>query len=50
MSSACTSFLVGVVSSALEIWLPFKNSKISLSGHGLYSMVIEYHNGIIMVV
>ena len=37
MSSACTPVLVGVVSSVSEIWLPFKNGKISLSGHGLYS-------------
>ena len=27
--------LVGVASSVLEIWLPFKNGQISLSGHGL---------------
>ena len=37
MSRACTSVLVGVVSPVLEIWLPFKNGQISLSGHGLYS-------------
>ena len=35
MSSACTPVLVGVAYSVLEIWLPFKNGKISLSGHGL---------------
>ena len=35
MSSAYTPILVGVVSSVLEIWLPFKNGQISLSGHGL---------------
>ena len=33
MSSSCTPILVGVVSSVLEIWLPFKNGQISLSGH-----------------
>ena len=27
--------LVGVASSVWEIWLPFKNGQISLSGHGL---------------
>ena len=32
MSYACTPVLVGVVSSVSEIWLPFKNSQISLSG------------------
>ena len=37
MSSSCTPILVGVVSSVSEIWLPFKNGQISLSGHGLYS-------------
>ena len=37
MSRACTPVLVGVASSVLEIWLPFKNGQISLSGHGLYS-------------
>ena len=37
MSSSCISILVGVVSLVLEIWLPFKNGQISLSGHGLYS-------------
>ena len=37
MSSACIPVLVGVVSLVSEIWLPFKNSQISLSGHGLYS-------------
>ena len=37
MSSACTPVLVGVASSISEIWLPFKNGQISLSGHGLYS-------------
>ena len=36
MSSSCTPILVGVVSSVSEIWLPFKNGQISLSGHGLY--------------
>ena len=34
MSRACTPVLVGVVSPISEIWLPFKNSQISLSGHG----------------
>ena len=34
MSRACTSVLVGVVSPVSEIWLPFKNGQISLSGHG----------------
>ena len=32
MSSACTSFLVGVAFSVSEIWLPFKYGKISLLG------------------
>ena len=35
MSSACTPILVGVTPSVSEIWLPFKNGQISLSGHGL---------------
>ena len=35
MSSACTPVLVGVASPVSEIWLPFKNGQISLSGHGL---------------
>ena len=33
MSRACTPVLVGVVSPVSEIWLPFKNGQISLSGH-----------------
>ena len=37
MSRACTPVLVGMVSLISEIWLPFKNGQISLSGHGLYS-------------
>ena len=37
MSSSCTPILVGVISLVSEIWLPFKNGQISLSGHGLYS-------------
>ena len=37
MSHACMPILVGMASLILEIWLPFKNSQISLSGHGLYS-------------
>ena len=41
MSRACTPVLVGMAFSVSEIWLPFKNGQISLSGHGLYSMVIE---------
>ena len=32
MSHACTPVLVGVASSVSEIWLPFKNSQISLWG------------------
>ena len=32
MSYACIPVLVGVVSSVSEIWLPFKNGQISLSG------------------
>ena len=32
MSRACTPVLVGVVSPVSEIWLPFKNGQISLSG------------------
>ena len=35
MSRACTPVLVGVTPSVSEIWLPFKNGQISLSGHGL---------------
>ena len=46
MSSACTSILVGVTPSVSEIWLPFKNGQISLSGHGLLkSMVMKKFNG-----
>ena len=37
MSRAFTPVLVGVTPSVSEIWLPFKNGQISLSGHGLYS-------------
>ena len=37
MSHACTPVLVGVTPSVSEIWIPFKNGQISLSGHGLYS-------------
>ena len=37
MSCACTPVLMGVASLVLEIWLPFKNGQISLSGHGLYN-------------
>ena len=37
MSHAFTPILVGVTPSVSEIWLPFKNGQISLSGHGLYS-------------
>ena len=32
MSRACTPVLVGVTPSVWEIWLPFKNGQISLSG------------------
>ena len=35
MSCACTPILVGVTTPVSEIWLPFKNGQISLSGHGL---------------
>ena len=38
MSRACTPVLVGMTLPVLEIWLPFKNGQISLSGHGLYSI------------
>ena len=41
MSCACIPVLVGMTLPVLEIWLPFKNGQISLSGHGLQSMVIE---------
>ena len=34
MSRACTPVLVGVTLPVSEIWLPFKNGQISLSGHG----------------
>ena len=47
MSCACTPILVGVacsVSEISEILLPFKNGQISLSGHGLQSMVIKKFN------
>ena len=37
MSNACTPILVGMTPPVSEIWLPFKNSQISLLGHGLYS-------------
>ena len=37
MSRACTPVLVGVTPPVSEIWLPFKNGQISLSGHG-YSL------------
>ena len=37
MSRACIPVLVGVVSPVSEIWLPFKNDQISLSGHGPWS-------------
>ena len=36
MPNVCAPILVGIASSVLEIWLPFKNEQISLSGHGLY--------------
>ena len=32
MSRACTPVLVGVTPPVSEIWLPFKNGQISLSG------------------
>ena len=35
MSSAGTPVLVGVAFSVSEIWLPFKNGQISLSGHAM---------------
>ena len=44
MSSACTAILGGVTPSLSEIWLPFKKGQISLSGHGLQSMVIKKFN------
>ena len=44
MLSACTPILVGVVSPVSEILLPFKNGQISLSRHGLQSMVIKKFN------
>ena len=37
MSRAYLPVLVGVSPPVSEIWLPFKNGQISLSGHGLYS-------------
>ena len=37
MSRACMPVLVGMAFSVSEIWLPFKNGQISLSGHGLYN-------------
>ena len=33
MSRAFTTIFVGVTLPVLEIWLPFKNGQISLSGH-----------------
>ena len=44
MSHAFTPVLVGVTPPVSEIWLPFKNGQISLSGHGLLSMVMEKFN------
>ena len=45
MSRAYMPVLVGVSPPVSEIWLPFKNGQISLSGHGLYrSMVMEKFN------
>ena len=44
MLRACTPVLVGMTLPVLEIWLPFKNGQISLSGHGLQSMVMEKFN------
>ena len=41
MSRAFTPVLVGVVFSVSEIWLPFKNDQISLSGHGLWKNSID---------
>ena len=35
MSSSCTPGFVGVASLVSELWLPFKNSQIFLSDHGL---------------
>ena len=37
MSRTYTPVLVGVTPPVSEIWLPFKNGQISLSGHELYS-------------
>ena len=45
MSRACTSVLVGVVSPVSEIWLPFKNGQISLSGHGLQVIIKTFKKG-----
>ena len=44
MSNACTPGLVGVAFLVSEIWLPFKIGQISLSDHGLQSMVVEKVN------
>ena len=44
MSRAFTIVLVGVALLVSEIWLPFKNGRISLSDHGLYSMDMEKFN------
>ena len=37
MSRVCVPVLVGMAPLVSEIWLPFKNSQISLSGHGQWS-------------
>ena len=34
MSRVCTPVFVGVTPPVSELWLPFKNDQISLSGHG----------------
>ena len=45
MSRACIPVLVGMVSLVLEIWLPFKNGHISLSGHGLQVIIKTFKKG-----
>ena len=46
MCNACTENLVGMASPVLKILLLSKNGQISLSDHGLLSMVIKKFNGL----
>ena len=44
MSNACIPILVGIPSFVSEILILLKTAKISLSDHGLWSMVVEKFN------